>query len=123
MAVPTWNTTLLPVSVRMVKLIIKTNGTERARIEGAGDGNMGIATSSPTTILHTYAAPPPSGAPSGLRFEDLPWGNGFILVTDDDGYVYKADVTAYKGGSMEMMQMQQEMNSLKKEIDRQTKNG
>ena len=98
-------------------LIVKTNGTERARIEGTGDGNMGISTASPTTILHTYAAPPPAGAPSGLRFEDLPWGTGYILVTDDDGYVYRMEDAVKKSiGSPEMMEMQQQVNELKREI-------
>lgn len=99
-------------------LIIKTDATERARIEGTGDGNMGIATNAPTTILHTYAAPPPGGAPSGLRFEELPWGDGFILVTDDEGYVYRSEMTPGAKGmsAMETLQLQQQVNDLKKEI-------
>jgi len=105
-------------------LKIKTNSTQRAIIQGTGDGNMGIATAAPSTILHVYAAPPPAGAPSGLRFEKLPAGQGNVLVVDANGYVYVAQGTvAHRdaGGASEnvtqlqsqVAQMQQEITSLR----------
>lgn len=99
-------------------VIVKTNSTQRAVIEGGGDGNMGIATPSPTTILHVYSAPPPAGAPSGLRFEKLPTGKGYILVVDDDGYVYRTEKDQASKMSMpvEMLEMQNQMTAMQQEI-------
>ena len=98
-------------------LIIKTDGTERARIQGFGNGNMGIATPSPTTTFHTFAAPP-EGVPSGVRFEELPSGAGYVLVIDDAGYIYKTRGFQEKGtnNSTEFVEMKQEINALKNEL-------
>ena len=82
---------------------------------------MGIATASPSTILHVYAAPPPAGAPSGLRFEKLPPGQGNVLVVDANGYVYMAPGTfgnKAAGGVAEenVSQLQAQVTQLQDEL-------
>lgn len=100
-------------------IIVKTNNTQRAVVEGTGDGNIGIATTAPSTILHVFAAPPPGGAPSGVRFEKLPVGAGNILVVDPNGYVYMAQQVAQKAltpGSDEASQLQSQIADLQSQI-------
>ncbi len=102
-------------------IIIETNNKQRAIVEGHGDGNIGIATTTPTTIFDLNAMPPSGGAPSGLRLENLPAGAGNILVVDKNGYVYEAKATAQKaaGGptSGDVTQLQNQVANMQAEID------
>jgi hypothetical protein len=97
-----------------------TNGTFRAVLEGAGNGNLGINTAAPTTFLDVNCTPPTKvPAPSGLRLENLPTGKGNILVVDAAGYVYAATSVASKQSSNtdayqnQIDQLQQQINDLK----------
>ncbi len=101
-----------------------TNSTFRGVLQGAGNGNWGINTSSPSTFLDVDCTPPTIvPAPSGLRFENLPTGHGNVLVVDPSGYVYAANSIAYKhnGNSgddntdlqNQINQLQQQINDLK----------
>ncbi|MBC8035438.1 MAG: T9SS type A sorting domain-containing protein [Chitinophagaceae bacterium] len=64
-----------------------SNSTQRGSI--LANGFFGWGTNNPTTKTHLNALSPDPQTPSGLRFENLPFGAGFTLVIDENGYVYK----------------------------------
>ena len=82
------------------------NGAERARINASGF--FGIATQSPTAVLHTNGT---------VRHQNLQTGTGNVLVIDANGNVFKSTATARLEGREEDIDvMKKEMNQLKKEI-------
>ena len=82
------------------------NGVERARINASGF--FGIATQSPTAVLHTNGT---------VRHQNLQTGTGNVLVIDANGNVFKSTATArLEGREEDIVVMKEEMNQLKKEI-------
>lgn len=59
---------------------IRTNNVQRAVIDN--QGNVGFATTLPTAKFHTVGT---------VRHENLPAGNGYYLVIDEEGNVYRSD--------------------------------
>lgn len=70
---------------------ILTNNIDRGSI--TSNGWFGWNTI-PSTLFHIKCNPPSRGfGPSSIRFQDLPSKLGDILVTDENGYVYKSTLS------------------------------
>jgi len=71
---------------------IFTAGTQRGIF--TNDGLLGWNTISPTAYLHVDCAGhnEDGSGMSDIRFENLESGNGYILVIEEDGYVYNSRV-------------------------------
>jgi len=90
---------------------IISSATQRAVVKSSGE--IGIRQLAPTTTFNVDCIPP-GLVPSGLRFENLPYGQGNILVVDALGYVYQM-----QGGTVNPANpaaLQQEVDALKKEV-------
>jgi len=88
---------------------IVTNSANRAVIKAGGF--MGIKQLSPTTTFDVDCVP--TTAPSGLRLENLPSGQGRAVVVDANGYVYRS-ATSLKENSEDM---QSQIDQLKQRIE------
>jgi hypothetical protein len=71
---------------------IFSNSVQRGKIQA--NGFFGWQINNPTTRLHVDGSNPGFPASSGLRFENLPFGKGFNLVVDGNGYVYRQGFVA-----------------------------
>lgn len=80
------------------------NGVERARVTAAGF--FGIATQSPTAVLHTNGT---------VRFQNLPTGTGNALVMDANGNVFRS-TTLTGRPEQKVDELTQTVEDLKKEV-------
>jgi len=91
---------------------IVTNNIDRAIIQAGG--NMGIRQLVPSTTLDVDCIP--VTAPSGLQFENLPFGHGNMLVVDPAGYVYQSP-TPIPASPETSPDVQRQINDLRQQID------
>jgi hypothetical protein len=80
------------------------NGVERARINASGF--FGIATPTPTAVLHTNGT---------VRFQNLPTGSGNALVMDANGNLFRS--TILTGRPEEISELNDKIDELKKELE------
>jgi hypothetical protein len=90
---------------------IVSGGIQRAVLLSSGE--LGIHTPAPSTTLDVDCTP--VSAPSGLQFENLPTGQGNILVVDNAGYVYISKQTAKP--LTQPSDLQDQINAMKEEIN------
>ncbi len=92
--------------IRMV-----TNGQQRAVLE-RDFGRFGINTPAPTARLHVNCDPKEG---SDVRFENLGFGRGMVLVVDDQGYVWRSESLSARGTGSDA-DLQQEVSALRAEL-------
>ena len=94
---------------------IFSNGQQRGVVKY--DGEVGIHQNAPNTTLDVDCVPA-YGAPSGLELENLPWNEGYILVVDKKGFVYRSKkMTGITSNDPKGKDMQAEIDELKKELE------
>ncbi len=94
---------------------IVTNNTQIGIL--SKDGYWGIKELAPATTLHVDGVP--TGVPgvaSGIRFDNLPQGDGNALVIDANGYVHVAQSHLYKQSGSGADDVQNQIDELKKEL-------
>jgi hypothetical protein len=87
-----------------------TNGTERARLDSAG--NFGINTFFPSAKLHVNGT---------VRLQNLTTGTGRVLVVNDSGYVFLSTATSSRvadtnSATADVAALQQEVSTLKQAL-------
>lgn len=93
---------------------IFTNSLQRGVVKA--DGEFGIHQNAPSTTLDVDCVPA-YGAPSGLQFENLPVNEGYILVVDKNGYVYKSKKMTGQPTNDPKGDLQAQVDELKKQIE------
>lgn len=111
-------------------VILRTNNINRGKLtsgtSGApgDDGRLGWQTLNPTAHLHINCGggnPDDGSQGSDVRFEKLEPGKGYILVIDEQGYVYKSNrrIEEYQGKSTDtkIEELENEIEELKTKIN------
>lgn len=102
-------------------VVVKTSSTDRGII--TNNGLLGWNTMAPTSYLHvncTGNIPEQGGGASDIRFERLEHGSGYLLVIDDNGFVYNSRIRADKASPTddgELRQLRQEIAELKSRLN------
>lgn len=99
---------------------IQTTATNRGIL--TADGKLGWNTMAPSTLMHVQCTGA-YGAPSDIRFENLPRGRGMALVVDPAGYVYVSQglqgmVAGNDETQSELSTLKEEVSYLKQELAR-----
>jgi hypothetical protein len=113
-----------------IRIVTNLNSApDRGVIKGGNSstgGYMGWNNTNPTARFHVDCINGNNpgnimGMPSDIRFENLEPGNGYVLVIDDQGYVYNSKVRMHDGamgkaGGDDIASMQQQIRELKAQL-------